>query len=75
MHCENNSELDVPEPASTPAPMLAGTYAVYEDGAGGYVIVAETSDNATIRKHIPHGLVKMLTGGGLLARKFREVIG
>jgi hypothetical protein len=58
-----------------PAPMLAGTFAIYEDGTGGYVLVTDTQDHGVSRKHIPAAMVKMVTGGGLLAKRFAGVFG
>jgi hypothetical protein len=52
-----------------PAPVLAGTFAVYSDGAGGMVLVADTvntdgTPGVVHRKHIPAALVRLLNGGG-----------
>lgn len=45
--------------AEGPAPMAAGTYAVYDDQAGGYVLVVATREGQTHHKHIPARVVKM----------------
>lgn len=48
-----------------PAPVIAGTFAIYEDGRGGYVLVTDTEAHGISRQHIPGALIK-LAGGGLL---------
>jgi hypothetical protein len=58
-----------------PVPMLAGTFAIYEDGAGGFVLVTETTEHGVQRKVIPAALVKMATGGGMLGRRFAGLFG
>jgi hypothetical protein len=60
---------------SGPEPMLAGTFALYEDGQGGFVLVTDTEDHGEQRKHIPAALVKMATGGGLIGRKLAGIFG
>lgn len=48
-----------------PVPLFAGTYAIYDDGAGGVMLVLQ-QDGDVIRKHIPAKLIKMAemaTGG------------
>lgn len=52
--------------APAPEPMAAGTYAVYNDQQGGYVLVIGTREGETHHKHLPAHLVKMaekMTGG------------
>lgn len=51
-------------------PLLAGTFAIYEDGKGGYVLVTNTDEHGTQRKHIPGALVKMMNGNSLVGRLF-----
>lgn len=46
-------------PPEAPDPMAAGTYAVYEDGQGGYVLVLGTREGETHRKHVSGYMVKM----------------
>jgi hypothetical protein len=58
-----------------PVAMLAGTFAIYEDGAGGFVLVTETTEHGVQRKVIPAALVKMATGGGVFARRFAGLFG
>lgn len=51
-----------------PQPLYAGTYAVYDDGKGGVVLVLAQSTGETAHRHIPAGLLKMAEkfgGGGL----------
>lgn len=50
-----------PQQPEAPVPLAAGTYAIYDDGHGGYVMVAATSDGAVHHKHIPAAMVKMAT--------------
>lgn len=60
-------------PPSGPEPLAAGTYAVYDDTAGGYVLVIGTREGETHRKHLPGHLVKMaekMAGGSPLAMLF-----
>lgn len=62
-----------PAPPSGPEPLAAGTYAVYDDTAGGYVLVIGTREGETHRKHLPGHLVKMaekMAGGSPLAMLF-----
>lgn len=59
-----------------PAPVAAGTFAIYEDGHGGYVLVADMPAHGGItRRHIPAAIVKMATGSGILARRLGGLIG
>lgn len=44
-----------------PRPLIAGTFAFYEDGSGGIVAVAETPETGVVRRHIPRAMVKMAT--------------
>ena len=53
-------------PPSGPEPLAAGTYAVYDDGKGGYVLVLGTREGETHHKHLPSHIVKMamkMSGG------------
>src|SRR3954469_16701086 len=61
--------------ADGPTPVIAGTFAVYEDGRGGYVLVTDTAQYGTDRRHIPAAMVKMASGGGILSRKLAGVFG
>lgn len=45
-----------------PVPAIAGTFAIYEDGSGGYVLVTDTTEHGTMRKHIPSTIVKLMGG-------------
>jgi hypothetical protein len=62
-------------PRSDIQPMLAGTFAIYEDGHGGYVLVTDTPAYGIIRKHVPAALVKIATGGGVMGRKLSAMFG
>ena len=46
-------------PPSGPTPLAAGTYAVYDDQQGGYVLVIGTREGETHHKHLPKNIVKM----------------
>ncbi|MFJ8719758.1 hypothetical protein ACIRD9_42605 [Streptomyces violaceus] len=51
-----------PPDASTPdgpVPIAAGTYAVYDDQDGGFVLVLGTREGQTHHKHVPARVVKM----------------
>lgn len=49
-----------PPPDTAPrTPIAAGTYAVYDDGNGGVVLVIGTREGETHHKHIPAKLIKM----------------
>ncbi len=56
-----------PRPDAPPRiPIAAGTYAIYDDGGGGLVMVAKTSDGETHHKHVNARMIKMaqtLMGG------------
>lgn len=66
----------VPETVTTTplVPMLAGTFAIYQHTDGGFVLVADT-DGTVTRRHIPGAMVRMLTGGGMFAKKFSGIFG
>lgn len=73
---------EMPEPApgadvapTGPAPLAAGTFAIYEDGQGGYVLVTDMPGSGVQRKHIPAALVKLVTGGGVLSRRLGAIFG
>ncbi len=57
------------------APMLAGKFAIYEDGKGGFILMTETEGHGVQRKHIPAALVKLATSPGILGRKFAGILG
>jgi hypothetical protein len=63
--------MSTPEvvPEAQPAPALAGTFAIYEDGQGGFVLVTDTGTGPD-RKHIPGGLIKMVMKTGALGKLF-----
>jgi hypothetical protein len=46
-------------PVPPPVPMFAGTYAVYDDGSGGVVLVIGQSTGEIVRRQIPAGMIKM----------------
>lgn len=57
-----------PIPVELPEqPLFAGTYAAYDDGKGGALLVLQPKGGETLRKHIPAHLLKMaekFSGGG-----------
>lgn len=64
------------ENGGEPQALASGTFAVYEDGAGGFVLVTNMPDHGGVaRRHIPSALVKMVTGGGMLSRKLGGIFG
>jgi len=72
------SENPAPQPAEEPAgpvPLLAGSFALYDDGQGGFILVTKTVQQGVNRAHIPRKLVKLGTalsggkeGGGFFGR-------
>lgn len=61
--------------AAEPTPVIAGTFAIYEDGHGGFVLVTDTVQHGTDRRHIPAAMVKMATGGGIVGRRIAGLFG
>ena len=64
------------EPAG-PAPMMAGTFAIYPDEGGGLVLVADIAGRGVTRRRIPGTVVSMLSGdgGGPLGKMLRKAFG
>lgn len=58
------------EPDNQVSPVMAGTFAIYEDGSGGYVLVTDTGLGGTDRRHIPGALIKMVMKTGALTKIF-----
>lgn len=50
------------EAAASPKPMLAGTFAIYEDAEGGMALVADTEQYGTVRRRISPMMVKFARG-------------
>jgi hypothetical protein len=48
-----------PEAPEGPKRLAAGTYAVYDDNAGGVVLVIRTDEGENHHKHIPAKIIKM----------------
>lgn len=63
---ERDPEHDAAVPAA-PAPLAAGTYAVYPDGAGGFMLVlGMAGESEPFQHHIPAAMIKMAKmAGGL----------
>lgn len=57
-----------------PVPMMAGTFALYDDGHGGIVLVTDVNGEIT-KKAIPAALVKLATGDGMMARQMQRLMG
>lgn len=57
-----------------PVPALAGTFALYEDGSGGFVLVTDVGGEVT-RKAIPAAIVKLATGDGAMSKRVRAMLG
>lgn len=60
-------------PAPVPAPIMAGTFAVYETPDGGFVLVTEIPGRGVEQRVISGKLVRMVTSGkgaGMLGRIF-----
>lgn len=45
------------------APLLAGTFAIYETPDGGYVLVTDTPNRGVERKILPGKLIRLVTRG------------
>lgn len=56
---DESSGDDRPDPVVIPTPLIAGTFAAYDDGVGGYVLVTDTHEHGTMRRHIPGKMVKL----------------
>lgn len=66
---EEMTELAVPMDAGAPVlqgapePAISGTFAIYEDGKGGYVLVTDSAQlGGVTHKHLPRALIKMMSG-------------
>ena len=55
-----------------PVPLFAGTYAIYDDGAGGIALVFTDQDGTTHRKRVPAAMLRMGSSlmGSRLSRMF-----
>lgn len=74
---QENAELDADAPipyvpTEQPEPAISGTFAIYEDGQGGYVLVTDIGGSIE-RKHIPAKVVKM--GSALMGRQLAGLFG
>jgi hypothetical protein len=60
--------VEPPPPAASPVPMIEGTFAIYNDGAGGIMIVTDVSGQGVERRHFPAKIVKMAKkfAGGMI---------
>lgn len=59
-HDQEEAAAVPPMPAQAPpVPLYAGTYAIYDDGAGGVMLVVGQSTGEVVRKHIPAAMMKM----------------
>lgn len=57
------------EPVAGPTPVLAGTFAIYHDGDGGFVLVTDTGEGPQ-RKHIPAAIIKLAARTGAIGKFF-----
>ena len=48
-----------PDAPPAPVPLFAGTYAIYDDGHGGIVMVLQPKEGDVLTKHIPAAMIKM----------------
>jgi hypothetical protein len=47
-----------------PAPMMAGSFGIYDDGGGGYWLMVKLDGQDEVqRKHIPAKLIKLASSG------------
>ena len=59
-----SEDFQIPEGLDPRVPLIAGTVAIYPDGKGGLVMVfLPDGAEEPIRKRIPAGLLKMMSGG------------
>lgn len=71
----SGTEIVAQPPADgSPLPVMSGTFALYEDGKGGFVLVTDMAGTVQ-RKHIPAGLVKMAMGDGAMSKRLRAMMG
>lgn len=57
-------------------PMAWGRFSIYEDGKGGFVLITDMPEHGGERRqHIPHTLVKLVSGGGMLGKRFSGLFG
>jgi len=59
---------------AAPAPMLAGTFALYQSPDGGFVLVTDIPGRGVEQKIIPGKVVKLITSG-VGARMFGSIFG
>jgi hypothetical protein len=70
------SDIEVAEETTTPIPLMAGTFALYETPHGGIVLVTDVAGRGVERREFPPALVKMATGGGgFMGSKLRGMFG
>lgn len=56
----NQDQDQEPVPDQDPTVVIAGTFVVYDDGDGGFVLVCETNNNGIVRKHITKRIVRLM---------------
>lgn len=61
--------IEVSQQSPQPTPLAAGTFALYDDGHGGFVLVTDMG-GGPIRKHIPGTIVKLISRGGMMGKLF-----
>jgi len=55
----------IPEPPAGPAPIVAGTFAVYADPSGGMVLVTDVAGRGIERRAVPATIVRLVTHGDM----------
>lgn len=79
MSTDEISSVEAPPPGPNQfglLPVMAGTFAIYEDTDGGMVLVADVAGQGVTRRKIPAQIVSMLhSGGGPVGRMLRRAFG
>ena len=70
----------VPPPDTDPAMsagdcIIGGTFALYHDGNGGFVLVTDTTERGIERQHLPKAMVRLASRLGVAGSKVAGIIG
>jgi hypothetical protein len=69
--CIADGDLGFGQPDDgVPAPIIAGTFALYPSPDGGFVLVTDVQGRGVERRAIPAALVRMASGDGMLSKLF-----
>ena len=61
---------DVTAPDNAPIPLVAGSFALYEDGKGGFWLVTHNPEQGVVKTHIPRKMVRIgMALAGSIARE------